>query len=120
MLTQFFSQSPPKEGDLYKEITIRGKTFQLFYGFYEPFERESRDSEPMPIYPDFLKNPVFTDEGVPFVTAMQDVCKRFRGKADSDSCADCEHFLSCEELFGLCTCPEGKPTSAIKGVVQNE
>ena len=55
----------PKEGDLYKEITISGKTFRLLYGYYENFERENPFNEPIPIYPDFIKEPQYTAEGIP-------------------------------------------------------
>lgn len=105
----------PKEGDLYKEVTVGGKTFRLLYGYYEDYERESRFNDPIPIYPDFIKNPLFTDEGIPFVTAMQDICLHYEGKQECDSCADCIHFQKGEELFGLCGCFENKRT-----IIQNE
>ena len=43
-----------RDGDLYKTVTVHGKTFELRYGYYEEYERESLFSEPIPIYPDFL------------------------------------------------------------------
>lgn len=105
IFTQIESQSvTPKEGDLYKEVNLFGKTFKLVYGYYEDFERESSDSEPIPIYPDFIKNPLYTEDGIPFVTAMQDICEHYVGIRDGDSCAECIHFQKCEELFGLCDC----------------
>ena len=97
----------PKEGDLYKEINICGKTFKLLYGYYESFERDGPFNEPMPIYPDFIKEPHHTKEGTPIITAMQNICRFFSGKHDEDSsCSDCMYFQKGEELFGLCTCPE--------------
>ena len=105
----------PKEGDLYKEVTISGETFRLLYGYYESFERESPFNDPMPIYPDFIKNPHYTSEGVPIVTAMQNVCERYNGKNDEDSsCSDCIFFKSCEDLFGLCSCPDNNERADIK------
>ncbi len=99
----------PKEGDLYREVTISDKTFRLLYGYYESFERESQFNDPMPIYPDFIKNPHYTAEGIPIVTAMQNVCEFYKGKNDEDSsCSDCGFFQSSEELFGLCSCPSNK------------
>lgn len=71
----------PKEGDLYKEVTISGKTFRLLYGYYESIERESPFNDPIPIYPDFEKEPHYTAEGIPIVTAMQNVCSLYKGKA---------------------------------------
>lgn len=100
------SANPPKEGDLYKEIVVEGKCFRLHYGYYEEFERNAPFSEPIPIYPDFAREPQYTDKGRPLVTAMQDVCESYRGKEGGDSCADCLYFQKREELFGLCTNPQ--------------
>lgn len=114
MLTKFLANETNvpvalKEGDLYKEFTIGGRTFRLFYGYYEEFEREY--NEPIVIYPDFIQNPVFTDEGVPIVTAMQDVCEHYAGKQGGDGCADCIYFRTSEELFGLCGCVKRRKRS---------
>ena len=112
--------SAPKEGDLYKTVTIASRSFTLCYGYYEDFERQSADSEPIPIYPNFKKYPLYTDDGVPFITAMQDPCTRYIGAPDGDSCAECMYFQKCEELFGLCNCPEnGQPPHGIHSI-QNE
>lgn len=111
---------PPKEGDLYKEVTVGGKSFRLCYGYYEAFERESPLNDPMPIYPDFIKNPIYTDEGIPIVTAMQDVCTTYHGRINGDSCSDCVFFLKSEELFGLCHSPENRRSSPEGVNVQNE
>ena len=114
MLTKIFMQGAehppaPKEGDLYKEVTISGRTYRLLYGYYESFERECPLSEPIPIYPDFIKEPHFTDEGIPIVTAMQNVCDFYDGKNDEDSsCSECKFFQKWEELFGLCNCPQNR------------
>ena len=114
MLTEVLMQGAdrtptPKEGDLYKEVTISGKTFKLLYGYYESFERESPFNDPMPIYPDFIKEPHYTSEGIPLVTAMQNVCKLYNGKNDEDSsCSDCVFFQKSKDLFGFCNCPRNK------------
>lgn len=98
------SASSPKEGDLYKEVTVGGRCFSLRYGYYEDADRNSSFNEPIPIYPDFSREPVYTREGVPIVTAMQDVCVGYRGKDGADTCSDCLYFQKQEELFGLCSC----------------
>ena len=110
ILIQSVEQTPtPKEGDLYKEVTISGITFRLLYGYYENFERESPFNEPIPIYPDLIKEPCYTAEGIPIATAMQNVCEFYNGKNDEDSsCSDCDFFQTCEELFGLCNCPQNQ------------
>jgi hypothetical protein len=103
------AEQPPahKEGELYKEVTISGKTFRLLYGYYESFERESPLNDPMPIYPDFIMNPQYTDDGISIVTALQNTCQFYSGKNDEDSsCVDCVFFQKSEDLFGLCNCPK--------------
>ncbi|MBE6712702.1 MAG: hypothetical protein E7580_04170 [Ruminococcaceae bacterium] len=112
----------PKEGDLYKEVTIGGKTFRLFYGYYEEFEREGQYNDPMPIYPDLQEEPIFTDDGEPIITAIQDVCEHYSGKPNAigDGCIDCLFFEQCEELFGICKNKSRKQVSEIQTNVQDE
>ena len=117
MFTRIFEsadpvQDPtPKEGELYKTVTTFGETFELRYGFYEERDRQNPLCQPAIIYPDFLKEPLFTKEGNPFVTMMQDACARYRGEAKrtpDTTCAECRHFKRGEEWFGICTCPKNK------------
>ena len=113
MLIKLFTQDrverpAPKEGDLYKKVEILGRTFVLRYGYYEEFERYGRYNEPMPIYPNFVQNPVYTADGTPFTTEMQDVCSHYKGEEGEDSCAACGYFRRIEDLFGICTCPQNR------------
>ena len=111
----------PKEGDLYKEITIGDKIFRLLYGYYESFERDNPANEPIPLYPDFIKEPQYTSEGIPIVTAMQNTCEFYNEQHDEDSsCSDCDFFQSSEELFGFCYCPENKRSCKERVVVNDE
>ncbi len=99
------STSKNQEGDLYKILNIKGHTFKLYYGYYEECERENPAVEPMPIYPDFIKTPEFTENGQAFVTKMQDACKYYKGKPGQfNECAECEHYLHGDDLIGICTC----------------
>lgn len=101
-----------KEGDLFKVIKIFGKTFEIRYGFYEESDRHTSFAEPMEIYPDFIKEPQHTDEGVPFVTAIQVPCENFSGSKDENStCEECAFYEHCEELIGICTCPQNNKKS---------
>ena len=104
-------QIKPKEGDLYKEVIVGGRLFRLYYGYYEENDRNSMFNDPIPIYPDLLKNPEYTDEGTLIVTAMQDVCARYLGMQSGDSCTECVYFQSDAELFGLCKCLENQNTT---------
>jgi len=96
-----------KEGELFKTITLSGRTFEIRYGFYEECDRHIKNAEPIPIYPDFLTEPQYADDGSPFVTAMQEPCETFEGKKTADSgCGDCVFYRHGEELLGICSCPK--------------
>ena len=110
MEKDFLKTDPPKmEGDLYKIITTFGKTFELRYGFYEERDRQSPLCEPAIIYPDFIREPLFTEKGEPFVTMMQDACRYYKGstkRTQDSTCAECKFFKHGEEWFGVCICKE--------------
>ena len=92
----------PKEGDIYKVISLYGKEFTVHYGYYADYERHGQGNEPIPIYPDFEKNPAYTDEGFPFVTQMQDLCPHGESIQKEAFCIDCPHFCHGEDLIGIC------------------
>ena len=97
-----------KEGELYRSVTVYGKTFALHYGYYDEKERHSKYNEPIPIYPDLERNALYTDTGYRFVTAMQDACIYYKGKSADGNCHSCESYREGEELIGICVCPERK------------
>ena len=97
-----------RDGDLYKVVTVFGKTFELYYGYYDELERTGKYTEPIPIYPSFIANPLYTEDGYPFATEMQDICSHFRGSEEEDSCFACRYFEKGDELIGKCTCEERK------------
>ena len=109
MHTQGFEQSAPqknpehKEGELYKIIEAHGKTFEIYYGYYDEADRQNPYVEPMEMYPNFLLTPIYTEEGIPFAVAMQSPCKHCKGEDDVDNtCYQCAYYEKCEELLGLC------------------
>lgn len=94
-----------KEGELYKVINAGGRSFEIRYGYYEEFERES--GEPIPIYPDFTENPLYNADGLPFATRTQDACICYRVKDGYDGegwCADCVYYPDEHEEIGICRC----------------
>lgn len=108
MLQSLEEKERHTEGELYKEVELHGRTFALYYGYYDECDRINPLCEPIVIYPDFQKEPVYTDEGDPFVTMMQDVCDNYNGSANrtpDTTCADCKYFERDEEWFGVCKCP---------------
>lgn len=93
------------EGTLFKRIELHGHVFDILYGYYADFERDSEFNEPIPIYPDFVESPRYTAEGRPFVTQMQDQCKNGRRKYPHEGevyCVDCPYFIHGDELIGIC------------------
>lgn len=101
------NESEHQEGELYKVLTTFGKTFELRYGYYGEKDRQNPLCQPAVIYPDFVAEPLYTDEGEPFVTMMQDACSSYHGncpKTPDTTCAECEYFCRGEEWFGVCKC----------------
>lgn len=99
---------PPNEGDIYKIINLAGRSFVLRYGYYSDTER---DGEPMPILPDFEKNPIYDEHGNLCVTRIQDACAHYlpRGGASGDGwCADCKHYPDEKEDIGVCKCENNR------------
>ena len=98
-----------REGELYRIIEAHGRTFEIYYGYYDEADRQNSYVEPMEMYPNFIESPAYTETGVPFVTAMQPPCRHFKGEADMDNtCYQCAYYERCEELLGICTCPHNK------------
>lgn len=99
--------SPPRENDLYKIVELHGRTFEIRYGYYEDIDRKY---DPVPIYPDFIANPVLTDDGYPFITYMQDGCEHYEREAQGDEpdCYTCIHMERGDELIGVCRCKARK------------
>lgn len=97
------TQGKVKEGDLYRIITIAGIAFEIRYGYYSDGERKLW--EPTPIFPDFLKQPQYTEDGYPFAIDAQDTCNHYEPKpkvSGENWCNDCIYFVKCAECIGLC------------------
>ena len=57
---------------------------------------------------------LYTKDGIPFVTADQDICEWFNPKLEISSenwCNDCEYIEKHEEFIGLCKCPFRKKSN---------
>ncbi|MBQ8184988.1 MAG: hypothetical protein IJ036_04290 [Lachnospiraceae bacterium] len=105
----FKKKVPPKEGDIYKTVTVGQYTFELCYGYYEEFERDS--GEPVVIYPDLREQKIYTQNGQPIVTAIQDPCVHYevpQQKSRDECCNDCVHFEDPEDEIGICKCPHNQ------------
>lgn len=95
----------PREGDLYKVVTIAGHTFELRYGYYE--EHERLICPPVVIFPDLISDPRFCPDGHPLVTQIQDACEHYTaGSGEENWCGGCAHFCSDQKEIGICKLPE--------------
>ena len=95
----------PKEGELYTSVKVEGYTFDIKYGYYE--ESDRKHCEPVAVYPDLIKNPHYTKQGRPIVTAIQSPCKNYKSRTEEENCcSDCIHYLNEREEISVCTCEE--------------
>ena len=99
----------PTEGDLYKIITVGGHRFELRYGYYADFERSAGD--PVVIYPNLMKERLYTPNGELLACAMQEPCMYYNVPEDrekNDCCADCVHYYEFGDEIGICSCQENR------------
>ncbi|MBR2309088.1 MAG: hypothetical protein IKA47_00950 [Oscillospiraceae bacterium] len=99
------NRKTPREGDIHEVVCVGGHSFTIRYGYYA--EEERHNTDPLPIYPCFVTNPYYTEEGYPLVTRIQDACEHYRTEADSDGdgwCADCVHCAGNHDAIGICQC----------------
>ncbi len=105
-MTEFRSKT---EGDIYKTITVADRTFVIRYGFYSDAERLA--GEPIPILPDFEKNPLYDRNGMKYVTQIQDPCEHYQtydGLTGDGWCADCIFYPNSKDEIGICQCEKNK------------
>lgn len=99
-----------REGELYKVLKVSDYAFEIRYGYYSEEDRFSKYSEVIPIFPDFITNPIYTTDGFPLVTKMQDKCSHFTHNKNLDSCYGCLHFEEGDDMIGICRCKHNKKT----------
>ncbi len=97
--------TPPKEGDLYKRITIGQHTFELRYGYYTESDRAF--GEPAVIFPELSEEKLYNEVGYRIVTAVQDPCEFYEAsgrKTKDESCIGCIHYSPPSDDIGICKC----------------
>ena len=112
------STTTPREGDIHEVVCVGGHSFTIRYGYYKESERDSTD--PIPIYPCFLSDPHYTEEGLPLITRIQDACEHYAtepGDGGDGWCADCLHCSGDQGEIGICQC-EHRRRSDLKKSVQ--
>jgi len=100
----------PREGDIYEIVSIGGHSFTIRYGYYS--EQDRLVTDPMPIYPCFISQPLYTARGEPLITRVQDACEYYyTEEAVGDGwCADCLHSSIDHKEIGICRCQHRKRT----------
>lgn len=95
----------PGAKQLYKTFRAGGRSFPVYLEYDEQFD------ETYPAYPDFAKEPEYTDDGYPFATAAQDSCSHARPNASGEEppgdCGGCSWFYREQtpyDLIGVCRC----------------
>lgn len=99
------NKAKPREGEIYKIITVAGHHFTIRYGYYTDDERMSQ--EPIPIFPCFESQPLYCKDGFPLVTRIQDSCEHYlvqEGRDGDGWCADCVYYPDEHADIGVCQC----------------
>lgn len=107
-------KSKPVEGEVHEVICIGGHSFTIRYGYYS--EKERGISDPIPVYPCFISDPHYTQEGQPLVTRIQDACEYYcvSGNEPGDGwCADCIHCAISHDVIGICECEQRRKQAAV-------
>lgn len=94
----------PNEGDLYKVYEVAGFTFEIRYGYYE--ENERGRVEPLPLFPDFRKTPVYTADGYPLASLIHSACKHYESTKPKpeNGCGDCIYYSNQRQEIAVCQC----------------
>lgn len=97
-------QLQPQEGELYKQLSVAGHSFELRYGYYE--EQERQHCPPVVIYPNLRSSPRYSEDGYPLVTHVQDPCEHYRTKDNREAhwCSDCAHYSQEYREISICKC----------------
>lgn len=104
----FTDPNSPREGMLYKRITVEGHTFELRYGYYRAQERML--CPPVVIFPDLTVDKKYCPKGHPLVTQIQDPCEHYRAVSapPENWCGDCSYFFGQHPEIGICRCDHHK------------
>ncbi|MGI6499951.1 MAG: hypothetical protein ACOX1S_03560 [Anaerostipes sp.] len=114
------------EGEVYKVYEIEDKSFTIYYGYYSDLDREGEVL--LPIFPNFYLDPVYTKEGFPYCTRIQDTCHHYccrHGGSGDGWCSDCVYYPDESMEIAVCMCNKRKITKKDsmedkRGNVRNE
>ncbi len=97
----------PREGDLFSVFLVGGHAFEIRYGHYTDEERAA-GNEPVPIYPNLDKSPLYNEEGFRITNCISEGCRHFtakRPKCIERQCIYCTYYDTSVCLdIGICRC----------------
>ncbi len=101
----------PNEGDLYKVYDVEGFFFEIRYGYYK--ENERGRVEPLPIFPDFRKNPVYTADGYMLASLIHSACQHYESIKPKPelNCGDCIHYSDHKNEIAVCKCDKRRKST---------
>ncbi len=98
------------DGEVYEILEVAGHKFEIRCGYHTTLDEKAGVA--LPIYPDFILEPKYTNTGQPLVTCMQNSCIYYDVVPESDielKCIDCKYFINEDrKAIGICTCEERK------------
>ncbi len=109
----------PKEGELYKIYEVGGYTFEIRYGYYA--ENERGRVEALPIFPDFRKEPVYTEDGYSLASLIHSACQYYKSdKAKPEyHCGDCIYYSEPKQEIAICKCQKLRKKANDENETQN-
>ncbi len=83
-----------------KEYNVEGATLTI------PLRYDKKSDRYMEVYPDFIKDPVYTAEGYPIMLTLEDACPLAKQKDENQplvDCGSCRFYRQVENaLIGVC------------------
>ena len=77
-----------------------------------PLRYDKKSGRYMEVYPDFIKDPVYTPEGHPIMLTLEDACAFGEQKAANEplvDCGSCRFYRQVQNaLIGVCGCEKNR------------
>ncbi len=89
-----------------KKYHVEGATLTI------PLRYDKKSGRYMEVYPDFIKDPVYTPEGHPIMLTLEDACAFGEQKAANEplvDCGSCRFYRQVQNaLIGVCGCEKNR------------
>ncbi len=116
---ELYDPDLPKEGELYKVYEVGGHTYEIRYGYYA--ENERGRVEPLPIFPDFRKEPVYTADGYQLAALIHSACRYYKSDKvkPENYCGDCNYYSDSKQEIAICKCKKRWKEVSEENITQN-